>query len=394
MYRFCRPLALAGLLAFGMALTAQKAPEKQPPAATGPTSVSEVGGKTLKEWMAELKSIDPGVRGNAILNIILFGDQAADALPLIIDKCSDPDAGPRAKAVIALKIMTIRERDVLKVVDALARRLSQDAQGVIRYEAALALNRYATEAHSAVLALCKGVADPATYEIRQASIIALRRAGIDPKTGPDPRATNALLQALHDPVEKVRLEATISLGAMGRPSDPLLLQQVVTALQKLLTSRDKYIALWAHVALFALDDKVSDKSLQAIVKLTQNNDRDMRYQALMAIAAIGSKARLYLPDVLLCLDDRETMVISGACATLARMEDHGPKVIEALVKVTKRKEPALVYAACQALVDLGAPLAEINEALSQVLQRKELDDAVLQAVRRLQDQLKRGKDKK
>src|SRR5262249_18389878 len=127
------------------------------------------------------------------------------------------------------------------VVEVLARRISprQEAQAIVRYEAVRTLARFADQARSAVPALVEGAEDKYCCEVRQACLAVLRQAGFDPKAGPDPRATRALLQALHDPTAQVRHEATIGLGAMGRPADPALRATVLKALQAELAGRDK-----------------------------------------------------------------------------------------------------------------------------------------------------------
>jgi HEAT repeat protein len=350
-----------------------------------------VGGRTLAQWMADLKHPDPSKRAEAIISLLGFGPGAVDAVPGIIDRCRDGDASPRAKAVIVLKLMHVRERDIPKIVDALARRLSEDPQTIIRYEAAQGLVRYADEARSAIPALIKGMEDPGCWEIRHTCIIALRRAAFDPKTGPDPRATQALVRALRDPVSKVRMEATLSLGAMGAPQDPHLLATVVNALQSQLGYKDKILSLWTHVSLMALDDKVTDKSLEAILKLLQSPERDIRVQALVALGAMGSKARTCVPAVVDALHDKESEVIMAACAALPHMGDRSGRVLDPLIKVSQRKEQPLVYAACSALGEIGNTGPEIVAALTAVTQRKELDDALLQAVRRILEETKKPK---
>src|SRR5262249_38696857 len=161
----------------------------------------------------------------------------------------------------------------------------------------------------------------------------------DKMSGPDPRATRALLTALHDPTERVRLEATVSLGAMGKPGDPQMLASVVHALQGQLNFKDKALALWSHVSLLALDDKVTDQSLAAIAKLMHSPEREIRLQCLLALAAMGAKARTCIPDIIEMLDDKEQTVVGAACTALAHMEDHSARLLNGLIKVSERKEP-------------------------------------------------------
>jgi HEAT repeat protein len=387
-------LAAAGLLArAGLPLVPGAPPERSITTSSG--SVAEVGGKTLDQWMRDLKSPDPSLRTHAILHIVQFGEGAVPAIPLLIDRCRDHDPSPRVKAVIALKVLPVPEKDVPRVVDALTQRLNEDGQQIVRYYAAEALVRYGEQARPAVAALARNATDRmGTYELRHMSIIALRGAALDPRNGPDPRATRALLAAMQDPVIQVRLEAIISLAALGRPADPRLLATVIRALQGLQSSRDKSISLWSHVALMAMDEKVTEKSLQAILRLLHSPESDIRKQVLLALEAIGPRAHSCVPDVLETLDDKDPAVVVAACAALGRLGDHSPKVTDALIAVTRRKEPALVYAACMALGEIGVTAPEVMNALAQVEQRKELDDLLLQQVKRIREQLRKPPAKK
>jgi HEAT repeat protein len=348
-----------------------------------------VGGRTLPQWMADLSHPDPYKRAHAILSLVDFGEAAADAVPVLLQRCQDRDASPRVKAVIALRLITVRERDIPKIVDALARRLSEDRQDIVRYEAAKGLVRFADEGRPAIAALIRGTEDPGCWEIRHVCILALRQAAFDPKTGPDPRATQALIKALRDPVSMVRMEATLSLGAMGAPHDPHALAAVVGALQSQLGYKDKILSLWTHVSLMALDDKVTEKSLEAILKLLQSPERDVRVQALVALGAMGAKARTCVPAVVEALHDKESDVVMAACAALPHMGDRSARVLDPLIKVSQRKEQPLVYAACSALGEIGNAHPDILAALTAVTERKELSDSLLQAVRRILEEVKK-----
>jgi HEAT repeat protein len=353
----------------------------------------EVGGRTLKQWMAELTHPDPCRRADALVSILGFGAAATEAVPLVLARCSDRDPSPRAKAVIVLKFIPVREKDTPKVVETLGRLLAEDTQAIVRYEAAMALNRFAEDAKPVVLALLRGVEDPC-WETRQACITVIRRAALDKKAGPDTRATRALIHVLQaDPAEKVRLEATLTLGAMGKPADPQLLLTVQQALQHQLGYHDKALTLWSHVSLMALDDKVTDQSLAAIKKLFRSTEREIRVQCVMAMAAMGEKARACIPEVIAALDDKEVPVVVAACRALSRMDDHSPRVLNGLIKITERPEQQAVYAACEALGDIGVTHEEVMTALEAVVKRNELEPQLRQSVNGIIEKMKKPKKK-
>lgn len=310
---------------------------------TAPSVVSEVGGKTFDQWKQDLKHPDPSVRAEAIIAISQFGAATVDAVPLLLDRCLDRDASPRVKAVIALTFIEIAEKDIPKVIDTLALRVGDDTQSIVRYQAATALNlRFADHKHArnAVSGLLKGAADQAAWEIRRACVMALRRCGVDPANGPEPRVTQALVRALQDPTSRVRAEAAIGLGAMGRPGDEILLGQVLRALQGVLRDREKSVGIWAQVSLMALADKVSDSQLETLAKGLSSSDMRIRAQTTRAIGALRERGQPCVGALLTALQDKEREVILEACVSLGNVGDRGPKVVAALTELSKSKDAA------------------------------------------------------
>src|SRR5262249_49795034 len=154
------------------------------------------------------------------------------------------------RAVVILRMVHIADKDVPKVVAALNTRLMEERQAVIRYEAAVTLLRFGEDSRGALPGLLECVGDRSTYALRQACVAALKQAGRDSKGVPVREATLALLKALHDPAQEVRLEAVIALGQMGRPIEPLF-AQVLKELQGAQTDRDKVVQIWSQVSLMA-----------------------------------------------------------------------------------------------------------------------------------------------
>ena len=187
------------MLALGAALTGlgRADPEPVPSTLSAPPVVTEVGGKTLSQWIADLKHADPSVREEAIRAIVLFGPAASEAVPHLVDRLQDNDASPRCKAVIALGMIKIDEKYRSHVVDAVGTRLMDDSQAMVRYDAAVTLAELGADSKGALAAILHGVEDPSSWEIRRVAIEALVVAGQTPM-GPDVRATHALLVALSD----------------------------------------------------------------------------------------------------------------------------------------------------------------------------------------------------
>jgi len=348
-----------------------------------------IGGKSYDDWRKDLDHKDPSVRANAIRVIPSFREKARAAVPKLLDIAKhDPDASPRAKAVIALQYMDIREGDVKSVVAALGQVLSHDNHSIVRYEAARALKRFGSASREVVADLVRGVGDSSTYELREACIIALIVAGVDPKKGPDERVTNALILRSKvgiEPTAQVRLEAIIAMGAMGRPQNPAKLSQVLSAIRENFQSTNKVIRIWAHVSIMALEDKVDKKYLDVIAKYLKDEERDIRVQAVTAFGALQSKSQDYLPNVLDLFRAKEDVeVLSAACSALGHMGNRGPRVLRVLVnqtEKTKTENYPLVLAASSALAQLAPTDAEVAAALDKVLARDDLTPQLKATIR-------------
>jgi HEAT repeat protein len=328
--------------------------------------------------MQDLTSADASKRASAILNIVAFRENAAPAVPALLARFLDPDTSPRVKAIVAFRYLPeIPPDQTPRVVNALAKALSSDTQTVVRYEAAVTLNRFAGSNKKAVQALIQGATrDRGTWEIRTACVSTLRGAGWDPKTGPDPEVTRALLQALKDPTHEVRLQAIMNLGFMGSPADPKLREEVYSALQTWSRSRsaEKTSVLWAYVSLVLLGGELRESALDAIAKYLRLEDSEMRVQGIHALAVLGEKARSKAPDLVNVLGDTDDTVVVAAAGALALIHDPSDEVLRSLIKLTRldKDRASVVVQACLSLSQLGKPAPEVVKALEAVNQRDSL----------------------
>src|SRR5262249_25651040 len=158
---------VGGALLLGLVLLAQggsaQPPRKQSTPATsrdspGSLSPEKVAGKTLEQWIKELSNEDASVRTQAVMALPEFGDRAHKAVPQPLKRLNDRDVSPRARAVMTLRVIAVAEKDVPKVVAALAGRIQSgnhpgDAQASIRYEAVISLRRFLEDAQPAIPAL-------------------------------------------------------------------------------------------------------------------------------------------------------------------------------------------------------------------------------------------------
>ena len=121
--RFLGPLAAIALGLTSIA-SAQGAATKEPVA----------DGRTLSEWVAELKGVAPQTRNAAAYEISGMGPAAAPAVPALIEALDDPEAsvrfpvtvalgeiGPAAKAAVP-RLKKMMEEEINDEIAAAARR--------------------------------------------------------------------------------------------------------------------------------------------------------------------------------------------------------------------------------------------------------------------------------
>ncbi len=302
----------------------------------------EVGGRPLSEWITDLKNIDPSVRERALRAIPLFGPPASQAVPTIMERCLDRDASPRVRAIGALGMLEIADKDVPKVVETLAKRISDDPQSAIKFQAMMTLSRFGIEeGKPAIPALVKMAEDPTTWEARKLAISLLGKYGYDAMKGPDVRCLRAMVIALKDPSMAVRQEAVYGLAVLGRPFDMTVAQTIEKALVTMTDNKDKGISIWAHVGMMNLT-KADSTHLKPIMKNLKDKDPQVRLLAVRAMGTLGKLALFGLPELIEALDDKEAEVQYTAIWAIAAMGSSADKAVpplRAMYQKTALPEP-------------------------------------------------------
>jgi HEAT repeat protein len=307
----------------------------------------EIGGKTLKQWLEEIKSGDPSVRETAIRAVPYFGKPSRAAAPALIDLLKksgrryDRDASCRVHACLSLWALAGagHVEEVREAVDALTACVDGDPQAIVRYYAVSALGAFGPKASSAVPSLVNRIHDPSSWEVRRAVVATLRLIGSDEKLPPDPRAVAAISNLLlnSESPEKsgeVRMEAVMALGAMGRPVNNKEFLLAVQALKKSASPNsepDKPVQIWSRVALMAVD-KVTKEGLDEVARYLTSKDVQARVHAARALAAMGKEAKGKVPDIIKLLDDKDPMVVGNVIEVLS---DLGPLAQEAVGPLQK-----------------------------------------------------------
>lgn len=307
-----------------------------------PSYTREVGGRPLSEWMTDLKNIDPSVRERALRAIPLFGPPASQAVPIILDRCLDRDASPRVRAIGALGMMEIADKDLPKVIETIAKRISDDPQSAIKYQAMMTLSRFdIDQGKPAIPALVRMAEDPTTWETRKLAVSLLGKYGYDAMRGPDVRCLKAMVGALKDPSMAVRQEAVYGLAVLGRPFDPAMAQSVEKALNTMTENKDKGISIWAHVGMMNLT-RADSTHLKPIMKSLKDKDPQVRMLAVRAMGTLGKLALFGLPELIETLEDKEAEVQYTTIWAIAAMGSSADKAVpplRAMYQKTALPEP-------------------------------------------------------
>ena len=338
---------LVGLLALASRGVQAADPEMKP------RTINEVDGKSLVQWTKELTNPDASIREEAIRAVVFFsGPHSHELITALIERCQDRgDVSVKVRAIMALTILEVRKEDIPRIVKAMGERLQVDTQVIVRFQAAVALVRFGEDSKDAMTALIKGATDQQSFEIRRMCIRALEACGymnVVGSVGPDPRVTNVLLNALHDPASQVRQEAVIALGSMGRSSDPMLYSKTIDLLPRVSVSdRDKIVRIWALVSWMALD-KPSELGIKRIVDLLKDPEQRVRLAAVRALGIMGTRGKTVVSTLIEMLNDKDPAIVVAACSSLAGLADGAAPALKALTAMSERKD---IDKGMKALVD-------------------------------------------
>lgn len=337
----------------------------------GPTSAQkgdfdirthEVGGKTFDQWFKDLQDTDPGVVETALRFLSSFGKEGKRAIPQIVAILSKPrqDTSLKVNSCITLGAIGLDETNSVRQIDALISfGLREPDQGIVRFQAAVALARYGPKAKGAVGYLSQfTIRDATSWEIRKAAAFALGVTGVGEKDQPaDARALSALLERLDkDPCGQVRLEAIMGLSNLG---PTLLVADVPKVIQSAQfradKDRDKAVVIYSRLLLAQLDPKyISDANFRVIAGFLQHPDLQIRLHACRALQMLGDKAKFTVPDLIATLKDKEGLVATGAIQALVAMKDAvGEKEYGRMAEMLRSAEVHVRCHAANALATFG-----------------------------------------
>ncbi|HEX4592250.1 MAG TPA: HEAT repeat domain-containing protein [Gemmataceae bacterium] len=375
--------ALVAVIALNAA--AQSKPAQ--PSATAPKDMtvpnstaypSEVGGRSLEEWIKEIDNPDPSVREQAIQTVLLFGPSATKAIPAITGQVQRlNDIGPQAHAIIALsELIPARTQAATSAApdkwtgDAVNALISvlNSPEAVIRFRAGTTLGWIGPPARAAVHQgqLTRLVTDRASWEIRKAACFALGTVGRDEQGWPLVGALEALANGLADQSKGVRLEAlqaVIRLGPLASSAAPPRLTE--TLRRRLTQERDKNLLVWVRVAMMRLNAaEINDKNLAPFTKDLKGSDSELRTTTIKALGLMGPAAKSAVPDLIETLQKPiDPATIIDVCTALSRMGQFADRAIGPLTTLQSTGANDVVRSAA------GEAIIEIKKAIDAAKQQ-------------------------
>ncbi len=343
------PILAVALIAFwaGSAVTQDKGKKSSTGEkdAKKPAPITEIGGKTLDQWIAEISSRDRSRSSAAIKTILLFGpEQAQKAIPVILSElkkhrppAANLDASVRvnAPAALAMILTSLKNPDRKQVEETidLLHSMLKDPQIIIKYRAAQALRYFGPVAHETINELVKMVKDFPTWETRQAAIAALGTVALD-KDGPSLKVTQALYGALsstREPSSLVRVEAIRTLENLRVPENKKHQLAFEAAMEPVAKSDpDPIVRIWANLSLYDIRKTFNESRRAAIGKFlvpSANPETAVRAAAAEALGLIGPSAKDQVPALRGAVNDKEPSVSMAALAALGKI---GPDAAAAL----------------------------------------------------------------
>jgi HEAT repeat protein len=294
----------------------------------GPTAHTE---RVIPALRKVLKDSDPRVRRSAAFALGRMGKEAMEAAPDLLGLLGDAKPGVRQNAAFALGQLELGAEALATVLPALCKALAEDADALVRRDAALALGKIGRDAHMGVKLLLD--------RSRNDSDVVVRRTALDVLVG------------------------------VVTPED----KDIAVDLKKLLKSGDADSQRSAALALANIGGSEAEPAVPLLCQsLKKDADLPSRRVAVAALLNIGPYAVEAVPHLMTALSDSDTEVRRGAALCLARIGPDAREAIPTLLKMMQPGEPDEVRMfVAEALANIDPDEAEVVKTLIRVLQERE-----------------------
>ncbi|AMV30263.1 putative lyase [Gemmata sp. SH-PL17] len=281
---------------------------------------------------------EPDIRDQFIEALIAMRAGAKPALPALLPLMADKGlpASLRVKVVAAVAVADPASPEVAA---ALVKAASDD-EGAIRAASATAMGQIDPLPPNALSALVKMAKSDPKNDPRMAAVRAMAAAG------PRAQVTRGELETMsNSPQPGLAIWAKVALAAVNGD-----VSKSASLVRTGLTDRNPAVRASAAEALIVIGPKSDD--LPALLKLFRDAGSTTRIAAATAAGHLGAAAKDAVPLLVRQLDDREAEVRLAAAEALGRI---GPASLPAVTKLKELLSDPLVKAAAQRALDkIGA----------------------------------------
>jgi HEAT repeat protein len=293
-------------------------------------SLGQLGAeKSIEALIVLLNDQDSDVRKQAAKSLgKLRAKKAIEALMALLN---DPDLSVRAQAAESLG-----ELGSKKVIEALIALLN-DINPLVRAQAVELLGKLGNK--NATEALIYLVNDPDSY-VRQKTIFSLAQLG-------SKKAIEPLMALLNDPDSSVQQNAILLLGRLGSEKS---IEPLITLLKD---HQAWYLQITATKILYQLGSEKelgSEKVIQALIPLLNNQDSNVRRQIINLLGQLGSKKAI--KPLIALLNDKNSSVQMQIIESLAQLGSK--KAIKPLIALLNDKNSSVQMQTVKSLAQLGA----------------------------------------
>lgn len=288
--------ALLPLIAFLMCVAPVRADDENPTA----------GGKKMSEWVTMLReSENARLRKAAVASL---GQIASD----------NPNNGKVVKDIVVMVGKSLRNDNSAGVRAESARTLARVAADLLKDSK--------SDVGSVVVDLAEGLRTEKESEVRYEQALALQRFGDKAKA-----AVEALSVALADADPRVKAAAATALGHIGKDA-----KRSAEDLLPLTKSNDTEVKRAVAFALGRVEPDDIGKASEAIAKFTTDKDEQTRKETITSLCLLKDRTPDTVKAVAVGLKDESVEVRRLAAAGLAKFE-RGAKEAEAELLATFKK---------------------------------------------------------
>ena len=315
-------------------------------------TLADLDAEAVPFLIEALKS--PKSRYWATLALTEIGPESAPAVESLSQLAAEGEIEEQMQAMLALAAIGEKASPAAAVM---AKALDSEDKS-LRFAAAFALGSVRSTDADAVLEKAAGDSDPFLAEV-----VAWARAKIHPedKSLVD-EAVKRLREGLHSERPSERTAAASGLSDMAETLDESVRLQLANEFADLLSDPDPAVGLSGGAALIRL----GATSLEPLrVRLS---DPVLRGRVLEILAALGSKAKPVVDDVIKSLDDSDPMIRGEAAVAIAAIGPDAAAAVPVLLKslTDANASPDIRYSAAYALGRIGPaaqPAAEQMRSL-------------------------------